>query len=64
MKITVAAVICLMTCMKLVEQPRSLIQVGFVASDISNDGSELPLESIIFLACGPSLPSAFFENHS
>lgn len=48
MIITVAALICLMTCMKLVGQPRSLIQVGFVASGISNGRIELPLESIIF----------------
>lgn len=64
MKITVAALICLMTCMKLVEQPRSLIQVGFVAGDISNGGSELSLESIIFLACGSISSLGFLENRS
>lgn len=64
MKITVAALICLMTCMKLVGEPRSLIQVGFVAADICNGRGELPLESIIFLECGYISSLGFLENHS
>lgn len=64
MKITMAAPICLIACMKLVEQPRSLIQVGFVAGDISNGGSELPLESIVFLVCGSISSLDFLEKYS
>lgn len=37
-----------MTCMKLVEEPKSLIQVGFVAGGTCNCGGELPLEGTIF----------------
>lgn len=56
--------VCLMTFVKLVEEPRSLIQVGFIAGDTCHRGAELPLEGTIFLACGSISSLGFLENLS
>lgn len=57
MTVTLASPICPITRMKSVLEPRSLIQVGFVAGDTYITVGELPppLAGTRFLACGPSV---------
>lgn len=64
MTVTVASPICLMTHVTLVEEPRSLIPVGFAADGTCECGVEVPLQGSVFLACGSVCSLGFRGNLS